>query len=248
MHTYAFVWDFDWSLLDGANSDFFVYEQLGQSELSRRLSEQSRAPENAGRFTALVDWGLGELAARGVCRAELETALRQAPMSPSSIEAVKCIDANGAKQHIVSDANAVFIAEILRARGIEGLFASVHTNGAAWEGERLRVTPHQALATSTSGPHGCQLCPPNLCKGNVIDSIPLGGTRIAYVGDGSGDLCAALRLGSDDVVLARTGYPLLHAITAEEQGKCRARVIPWHDADALLACVRDLLGAESKGT
>ena len=236
---WVFVFDFDWSLLDCANTDFFIYEQLEQSELSEKLAEQSHAPENIDRFTALVDECLGELAARGVRRADLEAALRLAPMSASMIEAVKCINANGGAQHIVSDANAVFIAEILRARGIEGFFASVHTNGAEWDGHRLRVTPHQASVSS--GRHGCQLCPPNLCKGNVLDSMLLDGTRIAYVGDGSGDVCAALRLRSDDVVLAREEFPLLHSLQTGELG-CKARTVPWGDAEALFACVRGLLG------
>lgn len=42
--------------------------------------------------------------------------------------------------------------------------AQVHTNTGAWEGDVLRVLPHQP----PDAPHGCPKCPPNLCKGRVL--------------------------------------------------------------------------------
>ena len=87
-----------------------------------------------------------------------------------------------------------------------------------------------------SPPHKCSRCPPNLCKGSVMDvwraegllpprvaptteAVASGGGtsdccgglhhgRVIYVGDGAGDLCPVLNLGPSDVVCVRRSYPL----------------------------------------
>ncbi len=62
----------------------------------------------------------------------------------------------------------------------------------------------------------CEISAHNLCKGYVLmeyiakrkeeDGIAF--SRISYVGDGQNDVCPSLRLGQNDRVFARSGYPL----------------------------------------
>jgi Putative Phosphatase len=139
----------------------------------------------------------------------------------------------------VSDANTHFIEIIIAHHGIRPHFAAVHTNSSVFtEHGLLQVTPHQPLAQ----PHTCTLCPPNLCKGAVLDKLrsamcsstdsssssssssssAIGSDcRVIYVGDGGGDYCPATRLLPTDLVLARhsdsKSYGLWSKIQAAQQ-------------------------------
>ncbi|RWW18283.1 hypothetical protein GW17_00017748 [Ensete ventricosum] len=67
---------------------------------------------------------------------------------------------------IVSDANRFFIDTILEHHGLISYFSEINTNpGYVDEVGRLRVFPHHDFKTS---PHGCSLCPPNMCKVSLL--------------------------------------------------------------------------------
>ena len=117
------------------------------------------------------------------------------------------------------------------------------SNGARVEGAALRVSPYQR----EDAPHGCALCPSNLCKGGVLDELlaQYNGTRprIVYVGDGGGDLCPCLRLRSElgDVCCARKDYKLSREL--ERRGRAQRT---WVDAAALLAIFEDVFCAPTE--
>jgi pyridoxal phosphate phosphatase PHOSPHO2 len=141
----------------------------------------------------------------------------------------------------VSDANTHFIEIITAHHSIRPHFAAVHTNGSVFtEHGLLQVTPHQPLEQ----PHACTLCPPNLCKGAVLDTLrsalcsntasnsnssssssnsssASSDCRVIYVGDGGGDYCPVTRLLPTDLVLARysdsRSYGLWSKIQASHQ-------------------------------
>lgn len=58
----------------------------------------------------------------------------------------------------------MFIEEFLKHHGIRASFEQgVSTNGGGFTDDgRLDVQPYH---TNQDEPHGCSLCPPNLCKG-----------------------------------------------------------------------------------
>jgi Putative Phosphatase len=146
-------------------------------------------------------------------------------------------------QVIVSDANTHFIEIITAHHSIRPHFVAVHTNSSVFtEHGLLQVTPHQPLAQ----PHTCSLCPPNLCKGAVLDKLrsamcsntdgsssssssttteTSSDCRVIYVGDGGGDYCPATRLLPTDLVLARhsdsKSYGLWSKIQAGHQQQQR---------------------------
>ncbi len=67
---------------------------------------------------------------------------------------------------IVSDANSYFINKILHSYGLHHYFPdkNIHTNPAfVAENGALHVLPFHA-ADEQLPPHGCNLCPPNMCK------------------------------------------------------------------------------------
>jgi len=216
---------------------------------------------------------------------ELDEALARAPVFAETLAAVRLAASRGAEQRILSDANDRFISVILRARALDRLFSRVVTNGTRLEAASadaaaaaaapttvLRVLPH----TPPERPHGCARCPPNLCKGAIVDAWRAepppppppppsprarrrwwgGGAppveisaaaarRIVYVGDGGGDVCAALRLGTRDVVCARDGWSLHKGLQRAAAPRTEARVLPWRDGAELLAHFEALFAPES---
>ncbi|KAK9837474.1 hypothetical protein WJX81_005006 [Elliptochloris bilobata] len=198
-----FACDFDWSLVE-ENSDTFVLREVGAWPAFERLQAQGLP------WTALMDAGLAAAAAEASAKpADVLAACRRVPFHAAMQKAVRRVAAApGCELVILSDANSVFIAEVLAAAGLAHCFSQVHTNQGIWEEGVLRVRPHQPSDT----PHGCPNCAANLCKGQVLERLLLAAsgapwTCVVYLGDGANDACPAARLGGRDVVLARAHYP-----------------------------------------
>ena len=111
------------------------------------------------------------------------------------------------------------------------------TNKACYPHYRLVVRPRYDAEVHGVG-HNCPLCPSNLCKGRELDALRCAGARhrVVYVGDGANDLCPALCLGAEDVVLARAGYPLAGLL---KERKIAAAVREWSDHDELAKLVEE---------
>ena len=238
------VYDFDWSLIN-ENSDTLVIHQLDPSgALWERALERLQAGE---QWTQLMDWCASEMHAAGHSLADLEQALGRAPALKGVLAAVELAREHGAELRILSDANEAYIRWILDALGLgDSVFTVIETNGATATPEgRLRITPHQP----EDAPHRCPNCPPNLCKGAVLESWLRGRTRnappprCAYVGDGGGDFCPATRLGEADTLFARQApHDALLRKCVGAPHEVRARVVEWSEKEegaSLLEGFRD---------
>ncbi|CAN0181836.1 unnamed protein product, partial [Pylaiella littoralis] len=223
------------------NSDTWVVKQLGE-ELTpefRRLMKE----EQLG-WTQTVNRQMRSLWEKGVSKSEIKWSMSRLPVFPRMLEAACLAGKAGAQQAVVSDANTVFIEEFLKHHGIRGLFGKgVSTNrGVFTEDGRLDVQPYHI---SRDVPHGCSLCPLNMCKGIILDGLlaaPKGGKgrvfdMVIYIGDGGGDYCPALRLRPQDLLLAREGeeggrqYGLRQRIEKGEGGPMACRVLPWRNGE-----------------
>ncbi|GAQ84264.1 HAD-superfamily hydrolase protein [Klebsormidium nitens] len=220
------IFDFDWTLIDD-NSDTYVVEQLGAGDLM--LSLRKELP-----WTQLMDRMMHELHLRGRTLPEIDACLPRIPLHKAMDRAIRGTAALGCSLHIVSDANSHFIATILAAHDLTDCFSSVHTNPAEIDSSgALRVFPFHSLGLP---PHGCPLCPPNMCKGLILDKL-VGdprpdGLHVIYLGVGGGDYCPSLRLRRGDHVLARAGFPLLKRLQNVESGyKSEATVHVWDSAE-----------------
>lgn len=222
------VWDFDWSLIN-ANSDTAIISVIDPSGKTRERMEKEYDAGDLG-WTEMIDWVLGVLHAEHGCTpAKLDAALAALPMLDGALQAVAAARAAGAEQRILSDANNVFIDAVLAARGLGEDFKAVETNRAEHDAAgRLRLRPHQP----TDAPHRCKLCPENLCKGAVLGrwlgEAGRAAARCVYVGDGSGDYCAATRLRKGDVLLARRApHNGLLRKCRKKPRSVKARVVEW---------------------
>jgi pyridoxal phosphate phosphatase PHOSPHO2 len=116
--------------------------------------------------------------------------------------------------------------------------------------ERLHIAPFHSLADA---PHTCKWCPPNLCKGSVLDALlNKNGTdtstfsRVLYAGDGAGDFCPALSLRETDVLLMRYCQELTKAQGLwkrhnKHEGMVKAQVCLWDWGETLLEHVKEAL-------
>ena len=137
---------------------------------------------------------MGELHAAGRTAEDVRACLRAAPLSPHAAAAIRAAHARGCELRVLSDANAFFIETVLEHHGLRGCFTEVNTNPSRVDaGGRLRIEPYHDFLRGA--PHGCGVgtCPPNMCKGQVLDRIlreaaaaAPGGRkpRVIYLGDG----------------------------------------------------------------
>lgn len=243
------VWDFDWSLVN-ENSDTWVVRQLGEELMSefRRLQNE----ESLG-WTQLMNQQMRSLWKNGVGESEVRWSMARLPVFSETLEAAALAARAGAEQTVVSDANTVFIEGFLAHHGIRRFFGKgVHTNGGVFlDDGRLDVQPYH---TDQDSPHGCSLCPANMCKGIILDGL-VGGKdgedrtvdKVVYIGDGRGDYCPALRLRPGDLLLARDGgeggrrYGLLQRIEAEEGGSLACRLAKWGNGQQIYSALEDEL-------
>lgn len=192
------VFDYDWSLVND-DSDLFIFQQL-HPELLLELRDRYLHVQ----WTQLMDELLLRLALE---RPELTaTAIRETlariPVQPRMLDAVRlaALD-HGARVHIVSDANTVYIQSFLEYAGLTSLVHEVHSNPAFFEAtagdhqnsNRLRVERYHGAHLA---PHGCPHCQVNMCKGRILDQTRAQQTftHVLYVGDGKGDFCPVTKL------------------------------------------------------
>ncbi|CAG8749644.1 5842_t:CDS:2, partial [Acaulospora colombiana] len=115
--------------------------------------------------------------------------------SPEMIEILRTIKSIDGEIVIISDANVVYIEEVLKAYGVRDLITHVITNPASWdENGRLRIR----RLVPKDNPHGCKNnCSENICKGKeLLGHISSGPRydRIIYVGDSMNDFCPATKM------------------------------------------------------
>lgn len=222
------IFDFDWSLVN-ENSDTYVFQVL-QPDLICKIKELRKQFD----WTSLMDFLVGSMMREyGITRKELAVCLRGIPYYEETFQALRQAKEAGAMVYILSDANEFYISEILNEFGLEETVDKIITNFASFETlesghEILRIKPfHDPV-----NPHGCELCPANMCKGSCLRSIiaDCGGRqsieRIIYVGDGGGDFCPVTLLSQNDIVCCRRDWTLHNMINSMSPALL-AECAPW---------------------
>ncbi|XP_043721660.1 inorganic pyrophosphatase 1-like [Telopea speciosissima] len=221
------VFDFDKTIID-CDSDNWVVDNLGFTQLFNELL--ATMPWNS-----LMDRMMRELHSQGITIEQIEDVLKRAPLHPRIITAIKSAHALGCDLRILSDANLFFIETILKHHGLMDYFSEINTNpGFVDEEGRLRICPFHDF---TSSPHHCNLCPPNMCKGLVIERIQAsvfaeGKKRFIYLGDGKGDYCPSLKLNEGDRVMPRKNFPLWDLICSNPL-LIKAEIHEWSNGEEL---------------
>ncbi|XP_057772193.1 inorganic pyrophosphatase 1-like [Salvia miltiorrhiza] len=229
------VFDFDKTMVD-VDSDNWVVDELGATDLFNQLLPTMP-------WNSLMDEMMSELHAQGKTIEDIKDVLRRIPIHPKIVPTIKTAHALGCDLRIVSDANLFFIETIVDHLGIKDCFSEINTNPSYVDEEgRLRISPFVDFQTA---PHGCSLCPPNMCKGMIIDRIQAtlakeGKQRIIYLGDGAGDFCPSLKLRDGDFMMPRKNFPVWGLI-CENRALLRAEIHEWIDGEDMEKIVMKLI-------
>ncbi|KAG6575483.1 inorganic pyrophosphatase 2 [Cucurbita moschata] len=239
------VFDFDKTIID-LDSDNWVVDELGATDLFNELLPTMP-------WNSVMDRMMMELHAQGRTIDEIAEVLKRAPIHPDVVPAIRAAHAIGCDLRIVSDANMFFIETILNHLGIRECFSEINTNpGFVDEEGRLRIFPIHDFHKSS---HGCNLCPPNMCKGIVMERIQSSlmsegkkKKKFIYLGDGSGDYCPSLKLGEGDFLMPRKNFPLWDLIS-QNPLLIKAEIHEWSDgeefANILLSLINTISMAEN---
>ncbi|KAJ7963157.1 Inorganic pyrophosphatase [Quillaja saponaria] len=121
-------------------------------------------------WNPLMDRMMKELHTQGKTIDDIVEVLKQIPLHPRIVHAIKAAHSFGCDLKIVSDANIFFIETILKHHGVRDCFSEIVANPSYVNEEgRLRIFPYHDFMKSS---HGCKLiCSPNMCKGSVLESI-----------------------------------------------------------------------------
>ncbi|KAK6124958.1 hypothetical protein DH2020_041303 [Rehmannia glutinosa] len=221
------VFDFDKTIIE-LDSDNWVVDELGATDLFNELLPTMP-------WNLLMDRMMKELHAQGKTIEEIKEVLKRPPIHPRIVPAIKKAHALGCDLRILSDANMFFIETIIDHLGIKNCFSEINTNPSYVDNEgRLRISPYVDFQSS---PHGCNRCPPNMCKGMIIERIQAslakeGKKRMIYLGDGIGDFCPSLKLGEADFMMPRKDFPVWDLI-CENRALLRAEIHEWTDGDEM---------------
>ncbi|KAA8541704.1 hypothetical protein F0562_022856 [Nyssa sinensis] len=222
------VFDFDKTIID-VDSDNWVVDELGATDLFNQLLPTMP-------WNSLMDRMMEELHAQGKTIENIAGVLKRVPIHPRIVPAIKSAHALGCDLMVVSDANLFFIETILNHLGLRDYFSEINTNPSFVNEEgRLRISPYHDFHSS---PHGCPLCPPNMCKGLILERIQAsvsmeGKKKFIYLGDGSGDFCPSLKLKEGDYLMPRKNFPLWNLICQNSMHTIKAEIHEWSDGEEL---------------
>lgn len=221
------VFDFDRTIIDG-DSDNWVVTRMGLTPLFDQLFQTMP-------WNSLMNKMMEVLHLQGKTIEDIRECLKQMPLHPHIISAIKSAYSMGCELRIVSDANKFFIETILRQHQLLGCFTEIITNPTHINNEgRLRIVPYHDFRLS---PHGCALCPSNMCKGMILERIQASAEEnrkniYIYLGDGGGDYCPTLKLRGDDHVMPRNKFPLSERIQSTPS-LIKAKVHEWSNGEEL---------------
>ncbi|KAM7254474.1 hypothetical protein ACFE04_003854 [Oxalis oulophora] len=219
------IFDFDKTIID-TDSDNWVVDELGFTDLFNELLPTMP-------WNSLMDTMMKKIHEQGKTIEDIVEVLKTVPIHPRIIPATKAARDFGCELRILSDANMFFIETILENLGIKDCFSEINTNpGFVDEEGRLRIFPYHDFTTFS---HGCNLCPPNMCKGMILKRIQTtleGNKRIIYLGDGIGDYCPSLKLNEVDYMMPRKDFPVWKLI-CENPMLIKAKIQEWSDGEEL---------------
>ncbi|KAK2983830.1 hypothetical protein RJ640_008506 [Escallonia rubra] len=263
------VFDFDKTIID-LDSDNWVVDELGATELFNQLLPTMPWNPLMVSFQFFLRFCLGlawlgfrlppffvdrmmkELHSQGRTVEDIAEVLKRVPMHPRIVPAIKAAHALGCDLRVVSDANLFFIETILTHLGVRDLFSEINTNPSFVDEEgRLRIFPYHDFQTS---PHGCNLCPPNMCKGLIVERMKEsteGTKKFIYLGDGAGDFCPSLKLRDGDYMMPRKDFPVWELI-CKNRAQIKAEIHEWSDGEelerVLLQLINTILEEENNKT
>lgn len=229
------VFDFDHTLVDG-NTDTWVTKlsPMAKTAISENCKKQMC-------WTNIMQNVFTILHQENFSQQDYENCLKSLQFIEGMKETCEFVMENNIPCIIISDSNTYFIDHLLVRDGLNKVFCEVYTNPAEWKEGCLHVKRYHS--------HQCSICPPNLCKKEVLECFISEYTgrnppfnHVFYIGDGKGDLCPSLSLSENDYILAREGYQL-HDLLIKHNDKStlNATVKSWTSGFHILESIKEVI-------
>lgn len=179
----------------------------------------------------------------GITKDNFATCLCSMELTSGMKELLEWLHENQAEIIIISDANMYFIETILTRKALLHTVSHIYTNPAYFDDSGcLRVSYYH-------NQDKCTLSGINLCKGEVMQQhvelrrqAGVHFDHVVYIGDGSNDLCPALRLESRDILCPRKGFALHNKLEHQAtRSKIPARILPWNSGLDIQKDLREFL-------
>lgn len=142
---------------------------------------------------------------------------------------------------VISDANSVFIEEILKTNNLFDTVDHIFTNPAHFDAEGLlHVKEYHEQ-------DWCELSTQNLCKGHILTNFMKNSgndySTVFYAGDGSNDFCPMTKLRQWDVALPRNGHKIMKTIEKHQSTNSpyciESKVCPWNNGVDLMKIIQE---------
>ncbi|KAK2146398.1 hypothetical protein LSH36_611g03012 [Paralvinella palmiformis] len=230
------AFDFDHTIIDD-NSDLYVRKLAPDGKIPAAISELYN---NRGwtEYMAAIFKYLHENQTTSI---DIEQCMLEIPFVDGMKELFSYLDCDLFDVIIVSDSNSVFIDFILRGAQLHTVVHTVYTNPAYFnEEDCLKLDFYHTQ-------DWCDLSTVNLCKGHILESHIKNQKKkgilydiVAFVGDGTNDLCPCLRLKNvHDLIFPRVGFSLIKKIEDPQvESSVVGKVIPWRSGFDIISALK----------
>lgn len=243
------VFDFDNTIID-VNSDTFVDQILLRlkNETDKKyydypfeIEQLAKINNWTYRMNAVFDYMNTKYS---IQPKDIIGCMHEISIDDSMKQLLQRLHANRFDLIIISDANSIFIQEILQNNNLDEIFSHIYTNRAEFCTITgcLKVQPFNEWFNSSKTLFNCetQICSTNICKGEVLkrhlETNNLSSfNKIIYVGDGKNDYCPGLHLRYDDLYCVRENYSLSKFLYKRKDlcEHLKAKIIKWSTAKEL---------------
>lgn len=232
------AFDFDHTIIN-VNSDTYIDKLIGDVRYPDEI-EQLHSLGWTRRMNAVFEYMRKKC---DIQKSDLLDCLREIKIDDSMIELIRKLQQNSYELVIVSDANDIFIDEILRVNGLGDAFSSIYTNRGEFDQDgQLIVKPFNEIFNENGDPFDCstKICTSNICKGSVLakhlEQKSNSDKKLVYVGDGRNDYCPGLYLNKNDFYYVRSNHSLEKLLRKDPSlaEKLAVNVSYWKSAQDIL--------------
>ncbi|RZF32168.1 hypothetical protein LSTR_LSTR004031 [Laodelphax striatellus] len=233
------AFDFDHTLVDD-NSDTVARSLLSTKNID--YSSADKIYKDTDSWTFYMREIFRILHENAINSDQILSAIHQIPPITGMEELLKYLNTDSrCEVIIISDSNSIFIDEWLKVRNLSSIVRKVFTNPAFFDSNGLlNIEPYQKQDF-------CKISEWNMCKGHVLETYishrkneNVSFNLLAYVGDGSNDLCPSLRLSNGDFVFPRKNYALSKKLS-KHKSEIKADVHPWTTGNDILDVLQQAL-------
>ena len=223
------AFDFDHTIIDD-NSDLYV----------RKLAPNGKIPDHIKALYSDDGWTdyMGSifqyLHENGTTPEDILQCMTEIKFTEGMKDLLRYLNRDNFHVIIISDSNSVFISHIMQKAGLNGVIDETYTNPAQFSDSGCLKLDYYHLQD------WCSLSTKNLCKGHILEdhirrqaSQGVHYKTVAYVGDGSNDLCPGLKLRAEDLLFPRIGFSLCKKLKGHSR-ELKAQVLPWKTGGEIL--------------